>query len=195
VLLLAGCANGGSQYTDGEVHQELKRLRQMLNRSPALPEGFSVRAKPAWNPPFQAAGRACRAALQATAGHAPPRAIVAQAAVTYEGDLLGELAAVGLASYSGDEADWHLRDLGKSLEGCKSIVSGSGTSLALKDLPAPELGDGVVARQARGRLNGYPYALNLMLVRSGDTIISVVHTGLSKVDARRTEQLARSFLK
>ncbi|MBA2889079.1 hypothetical protein [Nonomuraea soli] len=197
-LLLAGCTSGGGQYTDGEVHQELVRLRQMLNRSPALPDGFSDKAQPAWKPPFAAGSRACRAILQATSGHAPPRAIMAQAAVTYEGDLLGELAAVGLASYTGGEADWHMRDLGKALDGCASLASGSGTSLPMRDLPLPVLGDGVdgaVARQARGRLNGYPYALNLMLVRSGDTIISIVHTGLSKVDSKRTQQLARSFLK
>ncbi|MEV0585955.1 hypothetical protein [Nonomuraea sp. NPDC050310] len=194
-LLMTGCGGEGAQNADGEVRQELRRLREILNRSPALPDGFSARARPAWSPPFAVPSRPCRAVLQAAAGHAPPRGIRAQAAVSYEGDLLGETVAVGMASYTGEEADWHLRDLGKSLNECTSLTARGGTTLTLRRLDVESVGDDVVGGQAKGRLNGYPYAMNVLLVRTGDTVISLVHTGLAAVDGRRTQQLARSFLK
>ncbi|MFC7720147.1 hypothetical protein [Nonomuraea recticatena] len=50
-----------------------------------------------------------------------------------------------------------------------------------------------MSRQLRGRLNGYPYALDLVLVRQGDRLLSLVHTGLGTVDVRRTVELARAF--
>ncbi|MFI6326176.1 hypothetical protein ACIBG8_52255 [Nonomuraea sp. NPDC050556] len=191
---LTGCGSGAAGLADTETSQEMTRLRQILYKAPALPDGFSVRPRAAWRPPFKAADRDCRAVFDTAGGRAPTRALVAQAAATFQGDVLGEVAAVGLASYSGEEAEWHLKDLGKSLDGCPGLEAAKGTEFRESELPVGELGDEAVGAQFRGRLNGYPYALNLVLVRQGDTIISLVHTGLAKVDAKRTQSLARAVV-
>lgn len=191
---LTGCGSGSAIYADAEARQELTRLRQILFRQPVLPEGFSARPREAWKPPFKAVDRDCRTLLDTAGGRAPGRALLAQAAASYQGDVLGEMAAVGLASYTGSEAEWHLEDLGKSLQGCGVLDGAGGTAFAMTRLPVGALGDDVVGGQFRGRLNGYPYAMNLVVVRTGDTLISVVHTGLSRVDAKRTESLARAVV-
>lgn len=191
---LTGCGGGSGGFADAEASQEMTRLRQILFKEPALPEGFSARPREAWQPPFKSADRDCRTIFGVAGGHAPGRALVAQAAASYQGDVLGEVAAVGLASYAGSEAEWHLDDLGKTLEGCTGVEAAKGTEFTESELPVGELGDEAFGGQFRGRLNGYPYALNLVLVRQGDTLISLVHTGLSKVDAKRTQNLARAVV-
>ena len=105
------------------------------------------------------------------------------------GDGLGEVAAVGLARYAGSEAAGHIDDLAEALEACRAVRSGGGTRLRLTMLPVEDVGDEAVGAELRGRLNGYPYALDVMLARSGDTLVSVVHTGIAKVDTERTRQV------
>lgn len=195
-LLLTACG-GGAPLSAAQARQEAQRLRSFLDGGPALPDGFSAKARPAWTPPFARLSRPCRAVLRAAAGHAPSAGVLAQAAVTYEGDQLGESVAVGLASYADGEAGTRLRELGESLAGCTRLASGAGSELRVRRLTGltAEMGDDAVGGQARGRLNGYPYAMNVLLIRSGDTLVSLVHTGLATVDGRRTRRLARSFLK
>ncbi len=194
---VAGCASAGpgAGGQTRENREDKVRLRTTLQRqAPSLPDGFSDKPLPAWRPPFTPDSRACRIVLQTAAGHAPPRALKAQAAATYQGDLLGELVAVNIVAYEPGQAGWRLRELGKSLRECTRLAAGPGTRLRMRPLHMERLGDDSVAASARGRLNGYPYAFNLVLARSGDTVVSVVHTGLAGVEARRTRDLALAFL-
>lgn len=184
---LAGCGGAGT----GAPSEEKARLRGLLQRHAALPEGFSAKVRDPWQSPFTTTDRDCQAVLDTATGNPPKRALQAKAAASYQGDVLGETAAVGLASYAGSEAEGHLEALGKSLAACaKLAAAGTGTVFKLADLPVSGVGDEAVARRVRGRLNGYPYAFNLVLVRDGGTLMTLVHTGIRKVDPRRTRELA-----
>ncbi|WP_327086410.1 hypothetical protein OIE66_29270 [Nonomuraea sp. NBC_01738] len=188
---LAGCgASGGNQV---DVKEQV-RLREVLNRDPRLPDGFSARAQEAWRVPFKAGDRNCRAVLNPAGGDAPQRALTAQAAASYPGRGLSEVAGVGLAHYEGAEAEWHIGDLEKAADACQLVDVGGGTELAFHQVPVHDLGDEAVAGQLLGRLNGYPYTLNVFVVREGDMLVSLVHSGMSRIDPKRTEQLARSVV-
>ncbi|NUR85765.1 MAG: hypothetical protein HOY71_16940 [Nonomuraea sp.] len=182
--LAAGC--GGGEVTDVGAQD---RLSALLHKDPNLPEGFSAHAQQAWRVPFAADSRQCRAVLAPAGGHAPPRALTAQAAASFPGDGLGEVVAVGLAEYSGSEAEWHIDDLSKALAGCRGVRTGDGTDLRLRRTTVRGVGDEAVGGELRGKLAGYPYALDVMLVRQGNTLVSLVHTGMTDVDAARTRQL------
>ncbi|MFI6600399.1 hypothetical protein ACIBHX_29485 [Nonomuraea sp. NPDC050536] len=189
-LLLAGLAGCGSTTTSAHTDVQAEdKFRDILNKDPELPDGFSVRAQQAWRVPFAPGSRECRAVLDPAGGHAPARALTAQAAATYQGDGLGEVLAVGLARYAGSEAEGHIEDLGKALLACRGVRAEDGTHLRLRTLPVKGVGDEAVGGELRGRLNGYPYALDVMLVRTGDTLVSVVHTGIADVDAAKTWRL------
>lgn len=189
---LAGCGGGGAgKHIDVQAQE---RLREILNQDPELPDGFSARSQEAWRLPFAPGNRNCRTVLEPAGGKAPARALTAQAAASYPGTRMGEVAGVGLAQYAGAEAEDHIEALAEALEECRAVSKGAGTELHLRTLPISDVGDLVVAGQLRGRLNGYPYALNVVHVREGDTLLSVVHTGLKTVDQERTEELARSVL-
>ncbi|WP_157247993.1 hypothetical protein [Nonomuraea typhae] len=194
-LLMAGLVACGGNSAGPDIDEQAQvRLREILNKDPRLPEGFTARAQQPWKTPFAAGDRDCRAVLAPAEGRAPQRALTAQAAASYPGNALGETAGVGLARYSGEEAAWHIDDLGKALRSCHAVDTGAGTELRVRTRPVGGVGDEAVAATLTGRLNGYPYALNVLLVREGDTLLSLVHTGMNQVDPRRTEQLAQSVL-
>ncbi|MFG3439993.1 hypothetical protein ACGF0J_22320 [Nonomuraea sp. NPDC047897] len=197
---LTGCG-GGADDTVRPDARATARLHELLNDRPRLPDGFSPRAERPWRAPFTPKNADCLTVLLPAAGQAPARALTAQAAVSYQGDELGEQVAVGLARYAGSEAEGHLGDLAEALADCRAVRSPGGTRLKVRPLPAPlrELGDEVademVGAELRGRLKGYPYAMDVVLVRSGDTLVSLVHSGLAGVDAARTGQLLGAVLK
>jgi hypothetical protein len=189
--LLAGCGGGaGGSNIDAAAMAE---LRQVFSKEPLLPEGFSARPDEAWRVPFKPADRNCRAVLDLAGGRAPERALTAQAAASYQGDGLGEQAGVGLARYADGEAREHIDALTRALESCRAVRAGAGTRLRMTELPIEppieDVGDEAVGAELRGKLNGYPYALDVVFARSGDTLVSVVHTGIADVDPGRTRQL------
>ncbi|WP_336204750.1 hypothetical protein [Nonomuraea sp. LPB2021202275-12-8] len=185
---LAGCG-GGTAAVEGVDVQALAQMREILSKEPRLPDGFSPRREQAWRPPFTAADRNCRAVLDAAGGRAPARALTAQAAASYQGDELGEQVGVGLARYAGSEAEGHIAELSRALEACRAVRAGSGTHLRTTILPIRDVADEAVGGELRGQLNGYPYTLDVVLARSGDTLVSLVHTSMAEVDPQRTRQL------
>lgn len=192
---LTGCGGQGA-VSDAEARRQSLELKALLSQERLLPDGFSGPAREAWQSPLAKASSDCRAVLDAAMGHPPPRALEGNAAVSFQGDVLGELAAVGMAVNAVGEAEEHLEDMGRAMDGCPVLRGADptgGTRLRLSELTLPALGDEAVSRQLRGRLNGYPYALDLVLVRQGDRLLSLVHTGLGTVDVRRTVELARAF--
>ncbi|MFI9593056.1 hypothetical protein [Nonomuraea sp. NPDC052265] len=192
---LAGCAGGGAE-TVVDAHA-MAQLREVLNRRPSLPDGFAQRPEQAWRVPFGRVDQACGSALDAAAGHAPQEGLTGQAAVSYQGDGLGERAAVGLARYAGEEAEERFDTLSDALESCRGIRTTGGTDLRARRLDvgdAARAGDEVTGTRLRGRLNGYPYALDVVLSRTGDTLVSVVHAGMSDVDRDRTRKLVAAVL-
>lgn len=197
---LAGCGGGAHDEARPDA-RATARLQEVLNDRPRLPDGFSPRAERPWRAPFTPRNADCLTVLEPAAGRAPARALTAQAAVSYRGDELGEQVAVGLARYAGSEAEGHLGDLAEAMADCRAIRSPGGTRLKARPLPAPlralgdEVGDEVVGAELRGRLKGYPYAMDVVLVRSGDTLVSLVHSGLAGVDAERTGQLLGAVLR
>ncbi|MFE3449143.1 hypothetical protein ACFXJ8_09425 [Nonomuraea sp. NPDC059194] len=192
---LTGCGER-RPYKESAATEESARLRRLLREQPALPDGFSAKAHAAWRPPFPKMDLSCRAAFQTAMGRPPARSLEAHAAASYQGDVLGELAAVGVAVYGSAQAGWHLGELGRAMDRCPRLVGqpGKATRLRMSPLVLPELDGEVLGRQLRGRLNGYPYALDVVFVRDGDRLLSVVHTGLGSVDARQTEELAKAFV-
>lgn len=195
----AGCGGGAADGLPGrDARAELARLRGMLREEASrLPDGFSARPRDGWAPPFQASNRHCRLILDTAGGRPPRREPEARVAVTYPGDRLGELAGVSLASYAGEDARLHFAELTKALSTCrvaKSSTAGRGTSFKVSDLKLGAVGGDVQGRRLRGRLNGYPYEMHLVFALTGHTLVSLVHTGVARVDAERTGRLARFLL-
>ncbi|MCK2219923.1 hypothetical protein MF672_039925 [Actinomadura sp. ATCC 31491] len=190
--LLAGCGGEGAEsFIDPRA---MAQLREVLTKEPRLPDGFTPRPDQAWRMPFGAAQRSCRALLAPAGGHAPGQALTAQAAVSYQGDGLGEQAAVGLARYAGEEAGAHLDELARAREACRAVRTSSGTDLRLSELPMRDAGDEAVGARLQGRLHGYPYALDVVFSRVGDTLVSVVHAGMNDVDPARTRQVVEAAI-
>ncbi|MDP9845667.1 hypothetical protein [Streptosporangium lutulentum] len=177
---------------------ELARLRGLLKETKELPDGFSARQRDAWKPPFRPVGSACRLVLDAAGGSPPQWAPGARVSVTYPGYKIGELAGVGLASYTGDEAEAHFAELTRALGGCPVVAShrraSKGTSFKVSNLDLEGVGGDVQARRLKGRLNGYPYEMHLVFARAGSTLVSLVHAGVARVDIRRTRQFARFLI-
>ncbi|MED7926395.1 hypothetical protein SMD20_19225 [Nonomuraea sp. LP-02] len=189
---LAGCGGGGGEsFIDPRA---MAQLREALSKEPSLPEGFTARPDQAWRMPFGPAERSCRALLEPAAGNAPGQALTAQAAVSYQGDGLGEQAGVGLARYAGGEAGAHLDELDRARRECQEVRTSSGTDLWLSELPPEAAGDDAVGARLQGRLHGYPYALDVVFSRVGDTLVSVVHTGMNDVDPARTRQVVEAAM-
>jgi hypothetical protein len=192
VVALAGC---GGEGPDSRLDpQATAWLREVLSKDPPLPEGFTARPEQAWRVPFGQGDRNCRAVLEPAGGRAPGVALTAQAAVSYHGDGLGEQAGVGLARYAGGAVEERLDDLAEALESCRQVRTSGGTDLRLQELPVEDAGDEAVGARLRGRLNGYPYALDVVLSRVGDTLVSVVHTGMNEVDATRTRKVVDAVI-
>ncbi|GAA4988858.1 hypothetical protein HD597_007772 [Nonomuraea thailandensis] len=190
--LLAGCGGEGAEsFIDA---QAMAQLREVLSKEPPLPDGFTVRPEQAWRMPFGQADRNCRAVLEPAGGRAPGQALTAQAAVSYHGDGLGEQAGVGLARYANEGAEGHLDALAEAMGACRSVRTSSGTDLRLQELPVRDAGDEAVGATLRGRLNGYPYAMDVVLSRVGDTLVSVVHTGMNDVDPARTRKVVEAAI-
>jgi len=192
---VVGCG-GEEKDATADRPAELDRLRAVLSAARDLPDGFSARPRAGWRAPFKAVGEDCRLVLDVAGGRPPKRALGARAAVTYQGDGVGELAGFGLASYEGDDAALHFGELAEALGGCPVVrapVAGRGTAFRVSDLDLGlnGAGDEVRARRLNGRLDGYPYEIHLVFALSGHTLISLVHAGMRKVDATRTGQLAR----
>ncbi|GAA3705946.1 hypothetical protein GCM10022224_084270 [Nonomuraea antimicrobica] len=190
--LLAGCGGGGAgSFLDA---QAMAQLREVLSKEPPLPDGFTVRPEQAWRMPFAQADRNCVAMLEPAGGRPPGQSLTAQAAVSYQGYGLGEQAGVGLARYAGHEAAGHLDDLAGAMDDCRHVHTSNGTDLRLEPFEVDDAGDEAVGARMRGRLNGYPYAMDVVLSRVGDTLVSVVHTGMNDVDAARTRKVVEAAI-
>ncbi|RVX38199.1 hypothetical protein EDD27_0492 [Nonomuraea polychroma] len=189
---LAGCGGEGAEsFIDPSA---MAQLREAVSKKPPMPDGFTARPEQAWRMPFGPADQNCRALLEPAGGHAPTHALTAQAAVSFQGDRLGEQAGVGLAKYAGEEAEEHLDALARARAACREVRTSTGTDLRLHELPVEDVGDEAVAARLQGRLHGYPYALDVVLSRVGDTIVSVVHTGMNDVDSTRTRKVVAAAL-
>lgn len=186
---LAGC--GGAEGLDTGA---LAQMREILSKEPRLPDGFSPRSEQAWQAPFSPADHNCRAVLDAAGGRAPTQGLTAQAAASYEGDELGEQVGVGLARYDG-AAGTHMAELSQALKDCREVRAEGGTHLTTTLVPLSDVGDEAVAGELRGRLNGYPYALDVVLARSGDMLVSLVHTSMAEVEPQRTRQLLDAVMR
>lgn len=195
--VLAGAVTAcgaGTDHTVKDAGSELERLREVLPKAQELPDGFSAWRGEGWKPPFRPADRDCRLVLDMAGGSSPEPAPGARVDATYPGDELGELAGIGLASYTGADAERQFAELTQALEGCpvaRSRLTGRRTSLRVSSLKLDAVGDDVQAKRLRGRLNGYPYEMHVVFARIGGTLISLVHTGIADVDVRRTQQLAQ----
>jgi len=194
-ILAAGLAGCGESVTGGVDTRALAQMRDILSKEPRLPDGFSPRSERAWRAPFTPADRNCRAVLDAAGGRAPARALTAQVAASYQGDELGEQVGVGLARYAGSQAEEHLADLSRALEACRAVRARGGTHLRTTLTSLPDVADEAVGGALRGRLNGYPYVLDLVLARSGDTLVTLVHTSMAEVDPQRTRQLLDAVMR
>ncbi|RGA07017.1 hypothetical protein DI270_000150 [Microbispora triticiradicis] len=185
---------------DAMAARSTGRLRGVLGTMRDLPEGFFSHARAPWRAPFRPRASACRALFDAAAGRPPRDGLGGAAAVTaatYDGPHLGELAGVGLAVYDGNEAAQHLDVLRAALIRCATADAGTPYD-RLKASPVPLPGIGgpdAAARGLTGRAGGYPYRMHLVVARSGHTLITLVHAGLTPPDPARTAELARLLVR
>ncbi|MEV0232342.1 hypothetical protein [Nonomuraea sp. NPDC050786] len=189
---LAGC--GGGEAANVLDPRAAAQLRDVLRKGPELPDGFAVRPEQAWRMPFTQGDENCLAVLEPAGGQAPGQALTAQAAVSYRGDGLGEQAGVGLARYADGEAEEHLDELARAMESCREVHTSSGTDLRSETLPLEISADESVSARLLGRLNGYPYAMDVVLSRVGDTLVSVVHTSMDDMDPARTREVVDAVI-
>ncbi|GGK71615.1 hypothetical protein Ppa06_29810 [Planomonospora parontospora subsp. parontospora] len=187
-VLHSGAAGTGADRT---------RLRGLLLQTQDLPEGFSARLRGGWRPPFRPAAGDCRRVLESAGHRAPQGASDVRVTATYPGHGLGELAGIGLESHPGEGAERRFAALAAALDRCRvAAVPATGaaadreTLLTGSDLALDAVGDDMRARRLHGRLNGYPYEMHVVLIRSGRTLVSLVHAGIADVDAGRTQRLA-----
>jgi hypothetical protein len=197
IAMTGACGTEDMIHARARSTAETARLRAALGTMDGLPAGFSDRARDGWQPPFRPRKTACRVLFDAVAGKPPPDGLGGTAAVTYEGDRIGELAGVGLAVYLGDQAEDHLEELRGAMGECATAQSGAGRRdrLVVSELPIEEIGDDVEARRLTGRVGGYPYEMHLVVANVRHTLVALVHAGLAPPDARRTEELARSLVR
>ncbi|MFD0891093.1 hypothetical protein ACFQ08_41645, partial [Streptosporangium algeriense] len=150
-----------------------------------------------WVPPFRAVNQDCRLLLDTAGGGGAGPGGGTRVAVTYPGDRLGELAGVSMTSYAGRGAELRFAELTRALAGCRvarNSLAGSGTAFRVSRLRLDDTGAEVQARRLRGRLDGYPYEMHVVFALTGNTLLSLVHTGVAGVDAGRTGQLTRSLI-
>ncbi|MGV9325609.1 hypothetical protein [Streptosporangium sandarakinum] len=187
------CGTGPARYTRADARAEQARLRGLLPLQEDMPEGFSARPRDGWRPPFRAENPECRTVLNMAGGGSPRRTAEPRVTVTYQGDDVGELAGVALVSYTGAGAALRFAEISDALDGCPVAagpLAGRGTSLRVSPLEVDVPGD-VRAGRLRGRLNGYPYELHVVFARVGNTVASLVHSGMAGIDEESTRRLAR----
>ncbi|WP_169944264.1 hypothetical protein [Microbispora sp. H11081] len=200
VLATGGCGAGEVTYAavrpQGKTG-EASAARAALGRLDGLPDGFFSHARAPWRPPFRPRSRACRVLFDAAAGRLPSEGLGGRAAATYQGAHTGELAGVGVGVYDGGEAAEHLAALREALAGCATADAGTPYDrLAATRTPLPGIGGAdAAARALTGRVGGYPYRMHLVVARSGRTLITLVHAGLTPPDPARTAELTRLLVR
>ncbi|WP_248961055.1 hypothetical protein [Sphaerisporangium perillae] len=183
-----GAGSGGSS---GEA--VLSRATRALEEVEDPSVDFADRAGTAWRSPFRPASQECGRLFDLAEGKTGDLASGRAEATAFRGDQLGESAGVVLAVYPPSQAGQALRGVADLMRGCSVAAmgtAGGGDRLVGSSLPVGPIGDGVEARRFKGRVGGYPYEMHLVVVRSGNVLISLVHTGLAKLDPERTEDLA-----
>ncbi|MEU8266452.1 hypothetical protein AB0B89_04730 [Sphaerisporangium sp. NPDC049002] len=192
--MTASCGLGEGVFGGSAGKQELSRARKALAEVEDPSVDFTERAEAAWQPPFVPAKRECGRLFELAEGKASDLASATTAESTsFRGNRLGETAGVVLAAYAPSGARQALRTVADLMRDCPVAAvksAGGGDRLVGSPLPVGDIGDGVEARRFKGRVGGYPYEMHLVVVRSGDMVISLVHTGLAKLDPGRTQRLA-----
>ncbi|MCT9932980.1 hypothetical protein N5079_22485 [Planotetraspora sp. A-T 1434] len=191
---VGGCGADRTIHTRGASTLVASGPRAVLQSLVDLPEGFSDRARSGWRPPFRPRVRACRTLFDAAAGKPPRDGLLGTTSATYEGEHVGELAGVGLATYAGDGAAAHLGELREAMSRCVTAdggAPGAGSRLSASRLPLGYVGQDAEGRRLTGRVAGYPYEMHLVVLSAGHTLIALVHAGLNPPDASRTAELTR----
>ncbi|WP_424535170.1 hypothetical protein ACOZ38_34145 [Sphaerisporangium viridialbum] len=189
----AACGLGEGVFGGSAGKQELSRARKALAEVEDPSVDFADRAEAAWQPPFVPAKQECGRLFELAEGKAPDLASAKAESTSFRGNRLGETAGVVLAAYAPAEARQAMRTVADLMRDCPVAAvktAGGGDRLVGSALPVGDIGDGVEARRFKGRVGGYPYEMHLVVVRSGNMLISLVHTGLAKLDPGRTERLA-----
>ncbi|MFC4584715.1 hypothetical protein [Sphaerisporangium corydalis] len=174
-------------------NEELRRASKALADMDDPSVDFTDRAEAAWQSPFHPANRQCGRLFDLAEGKAGDLASATHEATSFRGGRLGESTGVVLAAYAPSGAREALRSVAGLMRDCAVAsvrTAGGGDRLVGSELPVGAIGDGVEARRFRGRVGGYPYEMHLVVVRSGDMLISLVHTGLARLDPERTAKLA-----
>jgi hypothetical protein len=175
---------------------ELGRARAAVTRLIDPSVDFAHRTGTAWRSPFHPAEHDCARLFDLAEGRPDEGEPAMAESSSYEGDHLGETAGVVLAVYPDGDAAAALRHVGRLIRACPVATmdtAGRSDRLVASDLPLRPLGDGTRSRRFHGRVGGYPYEMHLVVVRTGDLLISLVHTGVAHLDPERTEHLAESL--
>jgi hypothetical protein len=190
---LSGCGADSSTYA--RAGAQAARLKAMLGDLAGLPAGFSARLRDGWRPPFRPRVPACARVFDLISGRPPQDGLDVATSGAYQGVHVGETAGVAVSVYEGDGAAEQLERTGDELDACVAAdggTPGAGNHLTSGPLPVHPIADGVEARRLRGRAGGYPYEMQVVVTRTDQTLVAVVHAGMRPPDARRTEELARA---
>jgi hypothetical protein len=185
------CGGGGSGRPGDNAN--LSRASRALSEVEDPSVDFTDRAEAAWHPPFRPLNHQCGKLFDLAEGKAGDLATTSAEATSFRGGRLGESTGVVLAAYAPSEAREALRNIAGLMRDCRVATvktAGGGDRLVGSELPVGDIGDEVESRRFKGRVGGYPYEMHLVVVRSGDVLISLVHTGLAKLDPGRTARLA-----
>ncbi|MCW2878813.1 MAG: hypothetical protein JWQ95_2913 [Sphaerisporangium sp.] len=189
----AACGLGGAVFGRPGGEEELSRASKALAEVTDPSVDFAERADTAWQPPFHPSDQQCGRLFDLAEGKKQDLASAPAQATSFRGNRLGETAGVVIAAYPAAGARQALRDVAELMRKCSVATvktAGGGDRLVGSALAVRDIGDGVEARRFKGRVGGYPYEMHLVVVRSGDLLISLVHTGLARLDPERTEELA-----
>ncbi|WP_214411980.1 hypothetical protein [Sphaerisporangium fuscum] len=193
VAVTAGCGTGAGLFGGAGGRVNLARAREALAKIDDPSAGLAEHSDDPWEPPFRPASPDCARLFDLAGTGRAEAGGTATVAASYRGGRLGETAAVVLAAYPGGDARHAVRTAAGLMRHC-SVASGKapggGDRLVASELPMKALGEEVEARRFKGRVGGYPYEMHVVVMRSGDTLIALVHTCLARLAPERTQQLA-----
>ena len=200
VLLIATASSGLEAPPPTYASTRRPPPAGVLSSLRALPDAFWPRLRPAWRPPFRPSSRDCRALFDAAAGRFPRDGRLDVAAGTFDGVLVGQFAAVGLAEYPGGLARHRFGELRAALAGCTRADGGTPAAADLLTAAEPPVevpaGAGeAAARVLTGRVGGYPYEMHVVVAGTGGTVLALVHGGIAPPDMSGTVELTRSLLR
>lgn len=116
-----------------------------------------------------------------------------KAEASFTGGQLGPFLNQLIAEYNDDEAEIAIQS-GRDAIACGSWTDGDGVEWTINEMSFPDVGDEKIAIKVTGTSDGFAITAEMIVIRDGNKLISVTHSGLGSVDSSLTEQVVRTSL-